>query len=364
MSLSFRPKDSFPHPELTAIPPDEKPTFLSLKTIHKEMNANAMEITSNRGGGANGHLALTISEEQFNAIPNTQPWITPVHPGPNPDVGANPTAAQITNATRVHKEAIDEFMLYNQVNAALKKQLLAVIPDTYTKALSDDNYGYGLRSTFEILTHLDNTYGTVSQDDLASNLKALHKEWNPTQPIEDLWNQIDACTAYAQPHEPIPNGVIIRAALNNLANTGLFNDDIKLWRKKPAADQTLANLKTEFNYADKERRLATTSASAGYQRANTASYNSKENAAPTLPANTIPLFYCWSHGLGPNSNHTSKLCTARHPGHRDNATADNMLGGCCIIKRRNGERAVYKRPPKPPLSANTANSVAAESTKE
>jgi hypothetical protein len=56
------------------------------------------------------------------------------------------------------------------------------------------------------------------------------------------------------------------------------------------------------------------------------------------------MAYCWYHGYGNNASHSSKTFTNPLPGHRTEATVDNMLGGCCVTKRRMGEQAIYKRP--------------------
>jgi hypothetical protein len=334
--------EQFPHPELTAI--DGKPDFASLRIIHQQINANAMTISSTRGGGGHGHLALTIRAAKYNAIPTTQPWADPVHPGAAPTHNGNPTAAQITETNRAFKADLEEFMLYKGTEAALKKLILAAISDTYTQLLKDDDYGYANVTTLEILHHLDTTYGTVTADNLDDNLKRLHAQWSPDQPIEDLWNQIKQCRKYADPHDKISEKAAVRATITNLEASGVFTDALKDWRKRTETDKTWDNLKTDFNKADKERRRTVTSANGGYankateEKVNKATED-KQKTAATFPASyvPIPLYYCWSHGLGSNPNHTSKTCTMNQPGHRVEATADNMLGGCCIIKRRSGE---------------------------
>ncbi len=50
------------------------------------------------------------------------------------------------------------------------------------------------------------------------------------------------------------------------------------------------------------------------------------------------MYYCWSHGLGKNPEHTSRKC--RHPkeGHQETATADNMEGGNNTIFGRRTRR--------------------------
>jgi hypothetical protein len=354
---SIDPITFFPHPELTTIPADSVPDFSSLKTIHRQLNANALAVPSTRGGGLLGHLALVIPPAQYLAQPNAAAWINPANPGPLPAPVVGATAAQIAEASRVYKVILEEFKIYATMENNLKRLIIAAVPDTFIKTLKDDDFGYANVTTLDILNHLDTTYGTVSADDLEDNVNRMNAEWSPTQPIEDLWNQIEQCQRYAQPHDPITERAATRAAVQNLTNSGVFSDALKDWRKRTTAQQTWANLKLDFTTADKERRRQLTTAQAGF--ANKATQD-KENQIPSKPpppnvgAKTTVMGYCWSHGYGSNTNHTSSTCTNPQPGHRMEATVDNMLGGCCIIKRRTGERAVYKRPERKQPSSTQA----------
>jgi hypothetical protein len=351
MSL-IDPSELFPHPTLTAIIAGEKPNYSTLKTIHRQINANAMAIASDRGGGLHGHLPLVIPPAQFNAIPNTAAWVAPVHPGPTPTIdGANPTQHQINDGNKRHKAAIQEFKTAATVEAMLKRQIIAAIPDTFIKILKDEDYGYANVTTLTLLTHLDTTYGTVTPDDLDENIRKMNREWSPTQPLEDLWNQIMECRRFATAHDPISEAAAIRSAVNNLENSGVFTDALKEWRRKPVLEQTWDNLKTAFEQADKERRRNTnTAGEMGYANKAANKPNTDSNKENTVPST---MYYCWSHGYGSNPNHTGKTCTNPQTGHRPEATVENMMGGCCVIKRRMGERAVYKRPQRnPPSNGN------------
>ncbi|CAB9524069.1 hypothetical protein SEMRO_1490_G277030.1 [Seminavis robusta] len=178
---SFTAIDNFAKATLTTIPADEKPTYNTLKIIHQELNANAMAVPSTLGGGHYGHLALVIPPASFNALPNTAPLVTPVHPGPEPIHGDAPTAAQITETNRTYAANENKFLIYRATETALQKQLLEAIPDTFIKSLKHEMYGYAQVTALAILTHLDTTYGKVNADDLEDNM-------SPTQPIEDLYN--------------------------------------------------------------------------------------------------------------------------------------------------------------------------------
>ncbi|CAB9528753.1 hypothetical protein SEMRO_2312_G322870.1 [Seminavis robusta] len=338
------PSDHFTKETLTSIPPDEKPTYATLKIIHQEMNANAMAIPSTNGGGHYGHLALVIPAAAFTALPNAIAWVAPIHPGESPIHGVAPTAAQISENNRVYEANEKKFLTYKATETALKKQLLEAIPETFIKSLKHEMYGYAQITTLELLTHLDTTYGNVNADDLEDNMKRMHAQWSPTQSIEDLYNQLKDAQKFAADHDTISDKMAVRAAIKNLTNSGVFTDAIKDWRKKPDNDQTMAALQTHFTEADKERRRILTSKEVGYANKAAAKQPANDKANIIMNGSGTVMYYCWTHGLGPNSNHTSRDCTKKAPGHRSEATGDDMLGGCCIIRRKAGERAVYRRP--------------------
>jgi hypothetical protein len=335
---SINPIDQFIHNELTPIPADEKPSFNSLRIIHQEINANAMTVPSTRGGGQHGHLALVVPPAEYALIPNTAAWVNPVHPGPAVIYpAAAPTAAQISAADRQYKVDLEDVKLYQATQAQLKKQIIAAVPDTYIKLLKDDRYGYANVTALDLLIHLDDTYGTVTADDLDQNLAKMNAEWSPTQPIEDLWNQIKDCQRYAQPQDPISDAAIIRSALANLEKSGVFTDALKDWRKRTLATQTWDNLLADFAAADKERQRHLTTATSGYANAAilaaaTEALNKALATKATQQQQPPTMAYCWSHGLGSNPDHSSATCTNRQPGHNPKATVANMMGGCCIIE--------------------------------
>lgn len=347
--------ETLPHKVLTPIPEGEKPTFTSLLKIHQELNANAMAISSNRGGGHYGHLALVLPAAAFNALPNTVAWVDPVHPGDQPVIPAgppNPTAAQITEINRQYKADLAQFQLFGAAKSLLRSQLLASVPDTYTKILKNTQLGYANATALALLNHLDTTYGTVTPDDLTANTNNMNRQWDPTQPIEDLWNQIKDCQAYAEPHDPISNAHAIRAAINNLEASGVFTEALRKWRDRPIVEHTWDRLTADFNKADKERNRHLTTKHLGFA-----------NKAETTPVRELDtMSYCWSHGLSSNKTHTSSTCSYPQPGHQKMATVSNMMGGCCIIKRRQGERAVYRRPERKQRDENTPPNAAATTT--
>ncbi|CAB9527496.1 hypothetical protein SEMRO_2007_G310630.1 [Seminavis robusta] len=209
---SFVAIDHFATETPTAIPPEEKPTYNSLKIIHQELNANAMTISSGIGGGHYRHLALVLTTAQYNALPNTEAWANPAHPGQAPVHGAAPTPAKIAETNR----------LMRGTETALKKQLLETVSDTFTKTLKHKMYGYAQVTAREILAHLDAAYGTVDADDIKDNEKRMNATWNPSQPIKDLYNQVKDAQRFAADHNNISEKRAVSAIIENLTQSGVF----------------------------------------------------------------------------------------------------------------------------------------------
>ena len=69
----------FATPVLTP-PLADEPTHASLQLLQQELNANALQIHSRRGGGLHGHLAQVLSAEEYTLISNTT-FIPAADPG-------------------------------------------------------------------------------------------------------------------------------------------------------------------------------------------------------------------------------------------------------------------------------------------
>lgn len=343
--------NQFPHAVLTPLPTNDRPTRQILKLLHLEVNSNAASIYSARGNGDLGHLALVLPTAEFLVASGNQPFVIPANPGIAPVHAPNETQFVIAEVNRVYTNNINDFRLYKNVSAAIKKQL------DFIEDLRHPTLGFANVTVLAILDHLDTTYGAITPDDLENNMALLHKEWNPTQSLETLFTQIRLCRLFAQDVEPISETFAVRAATMNLEKTGLFTDALREWRRRPLVEQTLVNLKADFTRADRERQRTTTAGSAGYHSVSTvvqqqasppvthhhaAAATNKENHPPP---STIPTYYyCWSHGYGPNSNHHGGNCKFSLPGHRAEATFFNMMSGCNKIHRKRSEVVVPRIP--------------------
>jgi hypothetical protein len=90
--------------------------------------------------------------------------------------------------------------------------------------------------------------------------------------------------------------------------------------------------KLDMTHAWKERNRRISAKSAGYEALLITHADTKENKSPNKPptqatpnvlVSSVPMFYCWTHGLGFSSNHTSCTCKTKADGHVEDAMIKN-----------------------------------------
>jgi hypothetical protein len=84
------------------------------------------------------------------------------------------------------------------VQQALKKQIITVFEPMYLDVLNDDMVGFTNISARAMLDHLFITYGNITAVDLENNFEHMHRAWDPQQPVESLFKQIQDCADYSE----------------------------------------------------------------------------------------------------------------------------------------------------------------------
>jgi hypothetical protein len=135
------------------------------------------------------------------------------------------------------------------VKSLLKCQLLQAVPSTFIYKTSNIELGYAQVSTLDLLNHLFLTYGSVTADELSTNMDNLGRQWDPNQQLEDLWAQICKFQAFANNFDPITDKTIVRFTINNLEKSGVFTLALHEWRQCSETDHTIINMKAAFNLA-------------------------------------------------------------------------------------------------------------------
>jgi hypothetical protein len=206
----------FPYSSLPKVTRD--PIFEDLKVIRRLLNTNAMSVASYEGGGRHGHLGIIMTNEEYFAIA-VDVFPVPKNPAPSSAVVAGMTAAVIAETTRLHREATQVCRTYHNVDQAIKKLIIESFDDAYLNALSDEIVGYSDCTSLQLFTHLLTYYAMIAPTELTPNYERLNALYDPNQPIETLFQQIQDVRAFE-----VAGGQLYGAAMIvNVAYTLVFN---------------------------------------------------------------------------------------------------------------------------------------------
>jgi hypothetical protein len=124
-----------------------------------------------------------------------------------------------------------------------------------------------------ILDHLFGAYGNITAVDLENNFEHMRRAWDPQQPVESLFKQIQGCADYSE-----AGGFLIghpqkmNFGYAKIFATGHFTSACRQWNEKPLADKTWAQFKAHFSAAHRRHKQmqGESAATAGYPSANSA----------------------------------------------------------------------------------------------
>jgi hypothetical protein len=191
---------SFPHPVLPTV--QGEPDYQTIHTTRKSLQANSRVIDTHLGGGTLGHLGLIISDASYAIIaPTTDTgptlWIRQQAPGRSP-ANTDGTDAQISAARHIWEEDVQTYRTYTSVQQALKEQIISVLELMYLEVLNDNMVRFANISARDMLDNLFSTYGNITAVDLEINFENMRRAWDPQQPVESLFKQIQDCADYSE----------------------------------------------------------------------------------------------------------------------------------------------------------------------
>jgi hypothetical protein len=111
----------------------------------------------------------------------------------------------------------------------------------------------------------------IALTELTQNYERLTTLYDPNQPIETLFQQIQDARAFAVAGgQPYGAAMIVNIAYTLIFNTGLFPDACRAWQSRVIAGKTWAQFKLDFATAHREFRLTNqTQQQSGVHSANT-----------------------------------------------------------------------------------------------
>jgi hypothetical protein len=245
-------RSSFPHPSISNI--NGEPNREEITRIHRLLKGNCASVPSTLGGGNHGLLGLAINPNTYQQVVGVA-FVLPNNPGATPNIPANATQAQIGVATRLFDQQYKTYHETMRTDQAMKQQLLGCVEPIYVETLRNPHTGFTMVSTLQLLDHLYNNYGQISNVDLDENERKLKTKYDANLPIDTLFRQIETAAEFADAGgSPFTNRQIVNAALLLVFQTGAYADECKLWKRRPIIQQTWIEFKQEFARAYRERR--------------------------------------------------------------------------------------------------------------
>jgi hypothetical protein len=152
------------------------------------------------GGGTLGHLGLIVLDASYTMVSpatdaGTTLWINPQAPGRAP-ANTDGTSAQISAARHIWEEDVHTYRTYTSVQQALKKQISSAFEPMYLDVFNDNMVGFANISAIAMLDHLFSTYSNITAVNMEINFEHMRRAWDPQQPVESLFKQIQDCADY------------------------------------------------------------------------------------------------------------------------------------------------------------------------
>jgi hypothetical protein len=249
--------ESFPHPIMPTV--QVEPDYHTIHAIRKLLQANSRAIETHLGGGTLGHLRLIVSDASYAMITpatdaGTTLWVGPTGPGWDPG-NTDGTAAQISAARHIWEEEVQTYRTYTSMQQALKKQIITVFEPMYFGVLNDDMVGFANISARAMLDHLFTTYVNIIAVNLENNFEHMRRAWDPQQPVESLFKQIQYCADYSE-----AGGVLIghpqqiNVGYAKIFATGHFMSACRRWNEKPLAEKPWAQFKAHFSASHRQHK--------------------------------------------------------------------------------------------------------------
>ena len=215
----------FPRP--TVEPIENEPKYKTINRLHDELKSSAASIPTTLGSGNYGLLGLVIQPAVYTTVTGVN-FVAPANPGIAPDIPDGATGAQIGALTRRFSAEQKVYLEYHRIDQALKQLLLGAVKEVYVESLRDMYTNYTTVTILELLTHLYNNYGQISAMDLDKNERRIKTKYNPNEPIDKLFKQIEMADEYAKTGKsPFTAKQIVNNAFLRVFATGVYEDECK-----------------------------------------------------------------------------------------------------------------------------------------
>lgn len=269
------------------------------------------------------HTQSTIIEQHsFVEIPA---------PGPRPMVDVTSTADIALQKLLISEWVYCEQKYQAQVKAIddLNQIILNSLPENIQRKVGHPKSGFLNYTSSMILQCLDEYYIVAQESDFLEAANVLAQPYTSSTTFEDIILQhrtvYDFLLFARQPKSEIDK---VTNLMNALSHGSQFTSTIDFFKfSHPVqTSRTFDNLVQTLR-DNRERFVQVVPAIGKLGAVAGAAVTVAEKKAKATPAEKAQKYthYCWTHG--PLCSHKSVDCRKKDPGHRDEATMDNICGG-------------------------------------
>ena len=237
-----------------------QPTLETILRLYRQVKRNAQSVDCKLGGGQLGYLGLVLSEDDYNMIPGTVPFVRPTDPGTftaraprtgtqtragTPSTSSTTTAIDIANQKSLHEELERRYWECQAVEQALRNQIIAAMDSDYLDAIRNPTTDMIHETIPEIFKYLQTTYGRITIQELSDKEDQLkNMTYDPQTPVDTVFNKLnwfqDLCILSKNKKTDTQ---LVHIAYLIFNRTRAFMDILLKWNKKESEDKTYQNFK-------------------------------------------------------------------------------------------------------------------------
>ena len=199
-----------------------------------------------------GYAGMAEQEATYALSTNT-PWTNWPNPGAHRATDPNWTTTEQKDADVLYDANKRVFDSEANVRRAVISALNEAVPRKYKRA-GGNAIGVKIYKPSDcprtILNVLRTNYGKLGPAEKTENERKWSEAWNPSEPIEELFDRLEECYVLALVNKPeYTQEQMIDKALMAVQSTGLYATAVLEWNGFDANNQTWAEFKAHFSEA-------------------------------------------------------------------------------------------------------------------
>ena len=197
--------------------------YESLKEIIQALYTNTTTLPKKLAYGKNGHVGPIMKDTLYAPLSTVTPWEDPDDPDSRPPIVTNVTVTYRQNANETCDKVLQTSENAATMEEAPKNQIIETIEDTYIEELCNKYKGFTGVKTIDLVHHLMDIYGKITETDLNNNQKKFDEALETAMPIGKYFEQIDDCIQYSDDgKQPYTAAQIIKNDYTTVLNMGLY----------------------------------------------------------------------------------------------------------------------------------------------